>query len=282
MDTRSGSRAAFPLSVPVAGPSPRSLRDRLSSGWRAFRAGVAFGLFGLGALVLAFVCFPILRLLRGTTREREIRAQYLVHLAFRLFAWLMEGLGLIRVSWIGAERLRQPGPYLVIANHPTLIDAVLLIARMPQADCVAKREVWNNPFLRGVVGPPGYIPNDQGEALVDACVKRLQEGGCLLLFPEGTRSPMGQLGRFRRGAARIALKSGCDIVPVVLTHDPPGQMKGQKWYDVPPRTSRVTLSVEAPISAREYVDHRSTAFAARRLTAAFRALYEERLRRVGS
>ncbi len=246
--------------------------------WRVFRAGLAFGVFGVGALVIGLVVVPILRLIPGPSRAKEMRAQTLVHLGFRTFVWFMESLGLIRVSRICTDRLRRDGPYVVVANHPTLIDAVLLLACMPQADCVAKKAAWDNRFLRWAVRAAGYIPNDEGEALIDACAERLQEGRCLLLFPEGTRSPMGRLGRFRRGAARVALKSGCDVVPVVITCDPPTLVKGQKWHQVPDRRLCITLKVEEPIASRDYANgHETVAMGARRMTASIRALYEENL-----
>lgn len=251
---------------------------RFSYWWRVFRTGLAFGVFGVGALVIGLVVVPVLRLIPGPRREKEMHTQALIHLGFRTFVWLMESLGLIRVSRIGTDRLRRDGPYVVIANHPTLIDAVLLLACMPQADCVAKKAAWNNTFFRWVIKGAGYIPNDEGEALIDACAKRLQEGRCLLLFPEGTRSPMGQLGRFRRGAARVALKSGCDVVPVVVTCDPPTLVKGQKWHQVPDRRVSITLKVEEAIVSKDYANrYESVAMGARRMTASMRALYEENL-----
>lgn len=243
--------------------------------WRSIRTGVAFAVFGVGALVIALVVFPVLGL--GAARdERERRAQWLIHVSFRLFTWLMTALGLIRVVTQGAERLRGTPSRLVIANHPTLIDVVLLIACMPQADCVVKRAAWRNPFLRWVVTGAGYIPNDEGDALVRGCAERLRAGRWLLLFPEGTRSPRGALGPFRRGPARVALESGVEVLPVIITCDPPTLMKGQKWYEVPDRTAQLRIAVEGPIEVRGGWATPKAA-AARRLTAAIRALYEQRL-----
>lgn len=241
---------------------------------------MAFAAFGAGALLVALVAFPILRFLpssRGDS-ERKRRAQRVVHLTFRLFVWFMEALGLIRVTRLGTARLGSLAAALVVANHPTLIDVVLLIACMPQADCVVKRRAWSNVFLRGVVEGAGYIPNDEGPHLIDACVQRLRAGRSVLLFPEGTRSPEGGLGRFRRGAARIALESGCDLVPVVITCNPPTLMKGQKWYHVPDHTAHLVLAVEKLVATSRYRGSGvGDARAVRRLTIDLRALYLSRL-----
>ena len=250
----------------------------IAKSWRALRTGIAFSVFGVGALMLVTLAFPVVRLLSGTGEVRQQRVQWLVHRTFQFFAWFMTVLGLIRVARVGMERLRQSAPCLIVANHPTLIDVVLLIAELPQADCVVKKGLWHNRFLRGVVAAAGYIPNDDGAALVGDCAQRLRAGRRLLLFPEGTRSPRGRLGHFRRGAARIALESGCDVVPVVITCDPPTLAKGGKWYHVPDRPAHVTLEVQEPITMRRYLEPgTSPALAARRLTEDLRILYETKL-----
>lgn len=249
----------------------------IARAWRALRTGIAFSVFGVGALVVAGVGFPLLWMVGGSRDARERRAQYLVHLSFRLFSWFMRVLGLIRVASVGVERLRDRRAALVIANHPTLIDVILLIAAMPQADCVVKRAAWRNRFLRGVVSGAGYLPNTEGPELVEACVERLRAGRWLLLFPEGTRSPRGRLGPFRRGVAHIALQAGADIVPVVITCDPPTLMKGEPWYRVPSRTVQLALTVGERLGPRAPGPVESAVRAAREWTAEIRCHYEARL-----
>src|SRR6267378_976749 len=110
----------------------------VARGWRVLRTGVAFFTFGVGAIVVGGIVWPLRLLPEGTSARREVTVQRVVRAAFRLFAWWMFSLGLIRVSWIGADRLRGRAPRLVVANHPTLIDVVLLLAQLPQADCIVK------------------------------------------------------------------------------------------------------------------------------------------------
>jgi 1-acyl-sn-glycerol-3-phosphate acyltransferase len=245
--------------------------------WRAARTGFAFLSFGIGAIFLSVVAFPGLRLIQREPQDRELTAQRLIHLTFRLFVRLMEALGLIRVTRIGTERLRAEAPLLVVANHPTLIDVVLLVACLPQADCVVKRAYWAQPIIRRIMAGAGYIANADGDALVSACAARLVAGRTVLLFPEGTRSPRAALGTFKRGAAHIALQSGATLIPVLITCDPPTLMRGQRWYDVPARAAHLTIEVTAPLTLRG--PERDTPLAARRLTAELRQFYEDRLSR---
>jgi 1-acyl-sn-glycerol-3-phosphate acyltransferase len=254
----------------------------LRLGWRAARTGIAFAVFGIGALILGGLVFPLLRA-GGDGRRRELRAQRVIHLSFRVFVGISRALGLFRVTWRGREQLDVPGGHVIVANHPTLLDVVLLIACLPQADCVVKRAAWRNPYFRRVVHAAGYIANDGGPEVSAACVERLRAGGRLLLFPEGTRSPRAELGGFYRGAARVALASGCDIIPVVIRCDPPTLSKGEPWFRVPHRTFHITLDVQAPVSPRAYARvHPGAGLAARRLTDDLHQLFERRLARASA
>jgi 1-acyl-sn-glycerol-3-phosphate acyltransferase len=240
---------------------------------------VGFAVFGGGALVIALGVFPMTRWWPG---DPERRAQRLVHLAFRAWIRLATTIGLFRVRWEGRDRLPTHGPAVIVANHPTLIDVVLLIANLPQADCVVKGAAWRNPFLRWVVAGAGYIRNEGGTALIDACVGRVQQGRCLVLFPEGTRSS-ARLGPLQRGAARVALRAHAPLIPVTITCEPPTLMKGQPWYEVPDRTVRFTIVVAEPLWPRAFPElDGSEAVAARRVTGEVRRIYEGRLSRAGA
>jgi 1-acyl-sn-glycerol-3-phosphate acyltransferase len=252
----------------------------LLSRWaRMAGTAIAFATFGIGGLVLALLCFPVIRIITRDARDRERRAQYLVHLAFRFHVQLMQVVGVCRRSVVGLERLREPGGHLIVANHPTLIDVVLIGSLMPQLDCLVKTDAARNPFMRGVIRTSGYVANDLGEAVVEACAARLREGRSLLLFPEGTRSMKGgELGSFHRGAAHVALSSGSSLLPLVIHCHPRALTRGQHWYDVGERPMHFTIEVGEPIDPRQFTKEGETrAVASRRLTAALRDFYHARL-----
>ncbi len=252
---------------------------RLSRWARIAGTGISFAAFGIGGLLLALFCFPVVRIAVRRAREREEWAQYLVHLAFRFHVCLMQALGVCKLSVLARERLREPGGLLIVANHPTLIDVVLIGSLMPQLDCLVKIGAWRNPFMRGVVRAAGYVPNDLGETVVEACAARLQAGRSLLLFPEGTRSMKGgELGDFHRGAAHVALRSGRPLVPLVLRCNPRALTRGQHWVDVGDRPMSFTIEVGEPIDPRKLIgEGDSRGVASRKLTAALRDFYQARL-----
>jgi 1-acyl-sn-glycerol-3-phosphate acyltransferase len=251
---------------------------RISRWWRVAGTGASFALFGATGAVLGIAVFPVVKWSARDPRDGEFRVQRLVHWTFRLFIRFMAALGLVRVSLRGEDLLRDPRARLLVANHPTLLDVVMLGALLPQLDCVVKKQAWSNPFMRGVVRSAGYIPNDLGDRVLDACAERLRQDRRLLLFPEGTRSPKGGLGPFRRGAAHVALSCRMPLTPVSIRCDPPSLMRGQKWYDVPDGRMLFRIEVgefiELPPSAER---DQPRGLAARELTRSLRDFYEKRL-----
>jgi len=247
-----------------------------SRGWRVFATGFAFVEAGILSLLIA-VAVPGLRLLPGDRERSELRAQKAIHWLTRFYLASIGLLGAFRVRCRDREKLQRPG-ILVVANHPTLLDAWALMSQMPQADCVVKERYYENFFLGGPSRGAGFIPNRDGPGVVDECVSRLLRGRSLIMFPEGTRSPEGELGAFARGAAHIALRAGCDPIPVTIRCDPATLYHGQAWWDVPERVPILTLAVGDPIPIKDIIDtEMSRGRAARALNTHFREYFERRL-----
>jgi 1-acyl-sn-glycerol-3-phosphate acyltransferase len=263
-----------------AGPISRRIGEfirKANRAWRVLATGSAFVIAGLLSLALALLVIPLVRLRAGTGDRSDARAQYAMHLTFRFFVGFLVVTRVMRLESHGAEKLREPG-LLVVANHPTLIDALILMSFMPQADCVVKAGHEDNFWLRGAVERAGYIPNRNGPQLVEECADRLRRGRSVLIFPEGTRSPKDGLGHFARGAAHIALRSGCSLVPVTVRCDPATLHHGLSWWEVPERRFVVTLTVDAPIPVEGISEQsRNRGRAARGVTALLRDHFERRL-----
>jgi len=262
-----------------ASPSRTDRFSRLASrGWRVFASGFGFVEAGVLSLLLAAIA-PALRVLPGNRERAELRVQRGIHGLTRVYLGGLGLLGAFRVRSGDCEKLRRPG-ILVIANHPTLLDAWALMSQMPQADCIVKERYYQNFFLGGGARAAGFIPNREGPDLVDECVDRLRRGRSLIVFPEGTRSPEGRIGPFARGAAHIALRAGCDPIPVTLRCNPATLYHGQAWWDVPDSTPILTLTVGDPIPIKDVVSpEASRGRAARELTTYFRGYFERQLAR---
>jgi 1-acyl-sn-glycerol-3-phosphate acyltransferase len=211
---------------------------------RLYRTGATafcFATFGVGGLGLALVVLPLLLLIPRAEQRRRL-ARFLIQQLFRFFVALMIGAGVITLTVRDAERLKGRG-HFILANHPSLIDVVILMSLVTQPDCIIKSQLWRNPFTWGAVRIGGFIDNHSGPELVQAAVASLRAGHNLIVFPEGTRTRPGSPLRFLRGAANIAARGRVDITPVVLTVSEPTLTKGYPWYRVPRRRPRFSVYV---------------------------------------
>ena len=240
--------------------------DRLARAWRVFGTGLSFLAFGVGGLFLGVVVLPVMLLVVRDEARRRRWARGAVQASFAAHVELMRCLGLMTYEIRGRERLRRDG-LLILANHPTLIDVVFLIAQMPNADCIVKSALLRNPFMRGPVTAAGYVFNDSGAGLIEDCVAAVRRGGNLVIFPEGTRTRRGEPLKLQRGAAHVALRGGFDVTPVRIRCTPMTLGKGEKWYRVPPRRMLFSMWVgdDIPIAGFRG-DEDGDAVAARRLT----------------
>lgn len=236
---------------------------------------MCFASFSLGGFLLSMLFFRLLAILPLQREFKKSAAQRTIHHAFRVFVGAMQWIGVLRLTVTGAEKLTTPGQ-LIIANHPTLIDVVILISLLPETDCIVKQALWRNVFLRGVVSAAGYINNSDPQQIVEDCIATLQSQRSLIIFPEGTRTIPGQPFRFQRGVANIALRAGVGIRPVILSCCPSTLTKDQKWYNVP-RWERAHLRVHIadPIDSQSFAGVVPTVVASRRLTEYLQGYYQK-------
>jgi len=252
----------------------------LDRGRRIVLAAVAYLVFGVGALFLAALVLPATRRRHHDPDAAERAVQRRLHRALRGYLRWLERCDLLRVRAPGGEALARPGR-LVVANHPTGLDALAFVALMPQVDLIVKESHLRNPFLGSVARAAGYAPNAGGVTVVEACVQRLLRGRSVLVFPEGTRSPRGGLAPFQRGAAHIALRSGCDLLPVTIRCKPEVVVRDRGWWQLPDCAIDLQLDVGAPLAVEDLAGGESTpGRAARAVTGALRTHFESGSRRV--
>ncbi len=231
---------------------------------RGLGTAISFATFGLGGLLIGLLIAPLLWVTIRDERRRQRIARHVIQRGFRGFVALMRGLGVLDYRLEHIEKLQRPG-LLVLANHPSLIDVVFLLAHVPHADCIVKGRLASNPFTRGPIRVAGYITNSDPEAVLDAARASLARGNALILFPEGTRTTPPRPITFRRGGANIALRTGTAITPVLIRCTPTTLTKGEPWYHIPERKVQMELRVldDLPVN-----DHSSqpTGQLARQLT----------------
>lgn len=235
--------------------------------WRVLMTGWLFVLFGSGGLLLTLVWFNFLLLcVRDKPKRREI-ARRSIAASFRLFLRIGRGLGVFDYRFEGFEQLTNDRGCLIVANHPTLLDYVFIASQAPHIGCLVKASLIQNPCFRGVIKAADYLVNSQGETLLPESQKRLAEGEAILIFPEGTRTKPGEPLVLQRGAANIAVRSGCPLRIVHIYCDQRYLDKHSRWYQIPKHKPMITVSVKQRIESQRFMatHDEASALAARRL-----------------
>lgn len=238
--------------------------ERLNQAYRIFASAICYLLFGILGLLVWTAGFPLITVVL----PKQLRLQYAHMLAqtiFRFFIGWMRMLGVLSYEFINESALNQPGS-IIIANHPSLLDIVFLISRVEKGICIVRKELLNNPFMHSAIKHCGYVVNDHPDLLVDDCHSVLDQSMTLIVFPQGTRTPLSEHFKFQRGTARIALQSGVDIIPVYIECKPPHLRKGESWYCVPVRRPHYKFKVGDKINPRDHVDSDLPSIACRQLT----------------
>ena len=138
-----------------------------------------------------------------------------------------ERLGMMEIDSSALDVLRdEPGGLIVAANHPTMLDALVVVARLPRGVCVMKAELMRNIFLGGGARLARYIRNDSAAAWCATRSRRLREGGQLVLFPEGTRTVGAPINPFKPGITLIAQLAKVPIQTVIIESVSPYLSKG--------------------------------------------------------
>lgn len=216
-----------------------------------------FAFFGFISLILAFVLFPIMHCLSGFSEQKFKKlARKFNHQFFKIFVKISIILGVVRLTVQNKEALEKIQSKVVIANHPSLFDVAILFSLIPNADCIVKGELIQNKFI-SIIVKNLYIPNNIpfDEQLERAKVS-MNEGNNLIIFPEGTRSKPNEPWEFKKGAARFALYSKNDVIPIFFGgNEKIGLRKQDKILQFHPTEKYLyKLKVLAPISIKEYAD----------------------------
>lgn len=228
---------------------------RMGRLWRQFATGLCFAVYGTLGWLAGVTVLPVLMLWPGGPERRRRRVRAFVSMTFRGLLACIAGLRMGYVTVEGREWLAHAEGKLLVASHPMYLDVVALVGLLPQADCVVKHAMWRNRLYRRFVEVIGYLSNASDVGLMDDCQASVRNGRTLILFPEGTRSTPGEPLHFHRGAAQVAVRSGCEILPVVIRCEPLALGKHQAWHEVSDRPWRLTIRI-CPPQPLTALDHR--------------------------
>ncbi len=260
-----GQHGPAPVSVTRLRPA---VARRAQAGARlAFEAAVFYGTiasFAAASLVWSLAAWPLYHVLPRRTGMRV--GQAVIRAGFRFVLGSMRLGGLFKLDLSALDAVRDETCLVVAPNHPTLLDAVLIISRLPRVVCITKASIWDNPFLGGGARLAGYIRNDAPHLLIRRAARAVADGNQLLIFPEGTRTVRPPVNDFKGGFAVMARRGHAPIQTVFIETSSPYISKGWPVLRMP----------AFPIAYRATLGRR---FAAAADTQAFIAELEEYYRR---
>ncbi|MGH0028155.1 MAG: lysophospholipid acyltransferase family protein [Myxococcota bacterium] len=183
-------------------------------------------LFWLFLTVSSVLLFPVAVLIWALTAPFDRRRSWL-HLFTcfwaSLYTWLNPAWP-VRIE--GRQHIRRDEAYVMVANHLSLLDILVMFRLFTHYKWVSKIENFRVPFIGWNMRLNRYIQLRRGDRasvvqMMKACRRTLAEGSSVMIFPEGTRSPTGRMRRFKPGAFELALDTGRPILPMVIqgTHD---------------------------------------------------------------
>jgi len=170
------------------------------------------------------------------------------HRCARAWGWLVLKTTGVRVTVRGAERLDRSRSYVFASNHQSIYDIPIAFASLPvQLRIIAKDSLGRFPFLGWHLRRTGHLLVDRrnpGPGILKKMARLVSGARSLIVFPEGTRSQDGAVGRFKGGSFLIAIDAGLPVVPVSIAGSRFVMLKG-RLMTCP---GDVTLTVHEPLS----------------------------------
>jgi 1-acyl-sn-glycerol-3-phosphate acyltransferase len=243
------------------------VRQRLLGSLRTFYEYAAL-YFGLGFLgILCLVWSPVALVLPWVlpAARATMVGRWGVTLGFRIYVGVLSATRACRFDLAALDTLRHGPPLIIAPNHPGLLDAVLVISRLP-VTCIMKAELERNFFLGAGARLAGFIANDSVRRMIDRSIAAIRQGTHLLVFPEGTRTTQAPVNPFTGSIGIIARHAKVPVQTVFIDTDSPYLSKGWPLLRKPamPITYRVRLGrrFDPPETARELVGELERYFAA--------------------
>jgi 1-acyl-sn-glycerol-3-phosphate acyltransferase len=138
---------------------------------------------------------------------------------FEVYLNLLQQWGIIEISFIGFEEVSSWEGCIIAPNHPSIIDAILMIASVPRLDCVMNAKLLRNPITGGAAHLCDFIRNDALRSMIKTCKQRLSEGANILIFPEGTRTKSPPLNPIHPIYALVANCASAPIRTILIECD---------------------------------------------------------------
>jgi 1-acyl-sn-glycerol-3-phosphate acyltransferase len=238
--------------------------------WHLLTSVFAFTYFTIGSLILSVFALLLVKLNPFGGKRSKYAYQFLLSKFTKSLLYIMAN---VRKTVINRAKEDFSKPAVIISNHQSFLDILSIVMLHPKIVLVTNDWVWNSPVFGFVVRTAGYLPVSSGiEQQMDTVRQTYADGYSIAIFPEGTRSPDGQLKRFHKGAFFLAEQLGADILPVMLHGT--GHTMGKGDYML--KDGHIIVEILPRISAGDLSHGQGYAERAKSISRAFKQTYRSR------
>lgn len=188
---------------------------------------MVIGLGFLGFLCLVWLPFAMVLHTLLPRRQGQPVGRLLIMVGFRIYLRFLTVFCACRFDLSELDTLRRDRPLVLVANHPSLLDAVMIVSRFPDMVCVMKAALMNNILLGSAARLARYIPNHAPLDVVLRARKALRDGAHLLIFPEGTRTRRFPVDACTASAGLIAQRADVPVQALLIEFSSP--YLGKAW-----------------------------------------------------
>ena len=196
------------------------ISNRIKKGhfpWTAsglFKSVFSLSYFALGSLIVTMLGYFLVK----WNPFANSRTRFVYHRILSAYTWsVMYIMGNVKKQIINPQKEDFSKPAVIIANHQSFLDILIMTMLHPKVVLLTNHWVWNSPLFGKLVQMAGYYPVARGiENSIEHLTEQVKAGYSIVVFPEGTRSADGQIKRFHKGAFFIAEQLELDILPVII------------------------------------------------------------------
>jgi 1-acyl-sn-glycerol-3-phosphate acyltransferase len=218
-------------------------------------------------LLVCFILYPLAVLIFIITAPFDKRKVVLHRFSCfwaSLYIWLQP---LWKITWEGKEHIKKDQAYVLVSNHQALLDILAIYSLFRHFKWVAKNSLLKVPFLGWNMALNGYIIVKRSDTksqikMMKQSEKILKDGSSIMIFPEGTRSSDGNVGRFKRGAFILAEKANVSVIPIALFNMDKAVKKKSLWLN---KATDMKAKAFAPINPKDFNNTKEMSAAVREI-----------------
>lgn len=214
---------------------------------RCVLAVMDYFFFGLGGLCISVVLVLIRPLF--PRMERPL-GSFVLRYSWKLMCLLLRCTWNLRLHAPQKKEMEQLRSAIIVANHPSLIDVVILASIIPRCMLIVKPALLRWPFLRPILRRLCIVNNGDAQQMLEASREALAQGYNIIIFPEGTRTSPHKKNKLQRGAFHLAIQSGAPIVPIHIHTSQPFLTKEVPWWYVGKHCPVFSLTLHPAVYAR--------------------------------